>query len=380
MLSILYDGWPLVWQPNGPAAMHLCTLLAYLPDELQAQVALPGQPVHALPEGVIRQVLPTREDEASRLRWEQRRLPRLARELGVDFLHLTSSHPALFGRARTLISPTGYPWRREEDRRAGRKPGLATRLREALSQGGMERVHALLWPEDLPEPDLSLPVLKLPPALHPVFGSVNGNGQMARVEQSLMAGSAALDLPETFLLYHGPHGLQDLRSLLEAWSWAAGSIGDYYPLLLLGLDEQARKALPALAQKYQLGETVRAIPPVSIETLGLLYRKCTALFHPAGVSPWGGAIRPALSCGKPVVALKSELAEALVGPAAYLVPEDGKPAEGSGRALGAALITVVVEESVAEGLRQAAYQRAARWRGAEFRQALLAAYQSLAFH
>ena len=87
--------------------------------------------------------------------------------------------------------------------------------------------------------------------------------------------------------------------------------------------------------------------------------------------------RAALACAKPVVAYESAWADAMVGPAAYLVPPGGGAQAGS-RALGAALITVVVEESVAEELSQAARLRSAQWGQAEFGERLAEAYRQLA--
>jgi glycosyltransferase involved in cell wall biosynthesis len=92
------------------------------------------------------------------------------------------------------------------------------------------------------------------------------------------------------------------------------------------------------------------------------------LFHPAPIAPWGAPERHALACGKPVVASENLFSDALFGPAAYLAPA------GDARALGAALITVVVEDSVAENLSQAARQRAESWLDQGFGQKLYEAY------
>ncbi|MDD5466268.1 MAG: hypothetical protein PHS96_00525 [Anaerolineales bacterium] len=62
---------------------------------------------------------------------------------------------------------------------------------------------------------------------------------------------------------------------------------------------------------------------------------------------------------------------AMVGPAAYLVSPD------DGRALGAALITVVMEGNVSTALVQAAQARRAGWAETKFRSRLWEAYQRL---
>jgi hypothetical protein len=256
------------------------------------------------------------------------------------------------------------------------RPGLAARLREALSQGGLQRARGLLWPADLPVPETGLPVWSLPPVIPPEFIPPYQQPAAALAE----GGPPLLDLPETYILYHGPNAAADLRRLLDAWSWAAGSLGDYYPLLVVGLDEESRQTLAALLSEYGLVETVRALPELPLTGLASLYAGSAAVFHPAGVSPWGGSLRLALACARPVVALETSLADALVGPAAYLVPLTEDRKAGS-RSLGAALITVIVEESVSEGLISAARQRAAGWANPDqekaFASALLQAYYEI---
>ena len=38
---VLYDGWPLVFAPNNPAALHLLAVLAQHPPGFAAHLALP---------------------------------------------------------------------------------------------------------------------------------------------------------------------------------------------------------------------------------------------------------------------------------------------------------------------------------------------------
>ncbi len=94
-------------------------------------------------------------------------------------------------------------------------------------------------------------------------------------------------------------------------------------------------------------------------------------FHPLMDPPWGGPVRLALASGVPVVSFESEPMSALVGPAAYLVKA------GDTRLLGAALITVLVEEGVSQKLAQAGRQRAGTWSPSAFVDGLAQAYESI---
>lgn len=357
MLKVLYDGWSWVYSPNSPAALHLVALLAQLPAEVQAQVALPGGPPGWFPENARPLVEVTADTPRARLAWEQRSLPQLAERLGEARLHLVTPTPALFGRARAVASPAGFF-------EAGGPPvtrGVIDRLRSAAAGGGMARLGALLWPSDLPverqviSAGDGVRVERLPPLALPEPDEPGAN----------------LDLPEDYVLYHGPDHPSALRRLLEIWSWPAGPVGNSYPLLLLGLGEQARQMLPAQLEAHNLAETVRSLPPLAPAQVCEVYRKCTTLLHPAPISPWGDPVRQALAYGKPVVAADGPLADALAGPAAYLLPPDDL------RAFGAAVITTIVEESIAGGLASAARQRASGWDGAGFGSRLAEVYQDL---
>jgi glycosyltransferase involved in cell wall biosynthesis len=364
-LRVLYDGWSTLYQPNGPACAHLLAILSQIPKEIEPVLALPGPAPGWLPE-VETRIQPAKNTTWGHLTWEQRILPKLGADSRAGLLHLMSPQPPLFGRPTSVISPCGF---RADGFSPGRPPrpaGLAARLRAALAQGGLTRARALLWPADLPPLNVPQPVASLPPVVHPDFSFRSEKNGSSRSDET-----TALDLPETYVLYHGPCDPQDLQRLMAAWSWAAGPIGEYYPLVIVGLDGAGRENLAQLAGEYDLAGTVRPLPELSPQLIPRLYQGCSALFHPAPVSPWGGPVRQALASGKPIVAAENRLAAGMVGPGAYLVPGN------DARALGAALITTIVEEQVAEKLSQAARGRADSWRSAEFGRQLWTVYQNL---
>jgi glycosyltransferase involved in cell wall biosynthesis len=377
-MIVLYDGWPLLYDPNSPAALHLLAVLSYLPEEVQAHVALPGDPPGWLSHQAVLHIQPAPGRVWERLRWEQSILPSLAGRLGANLVHLTMPNPALFGRVPSVISPTGL-WegpgvedRAGETSASGEFTGnseprsIIDRLRRSLGQGGMTHARGLFWPSDLPYPEEKqsslAPVIRLPPVIHASFSP-----------PSMFASEdlSALELPETFVLYHGPRSTHALQRLLNAWSWAANVIGEQTPLVLLGMQDADQARLKRLLPGYLFGQTVRAVAPVALSSVAEIYRACAALFHPAAISPWGSPVRHALACGRPVVAAENGLIDALVGPAAYLAPID------DARALGAAVITAIVEEEVFEHLSQAALQRAAAWDRTAFAHALLTAYRTV---
>ena len=189
--------------------------------------------------------------------------------LGARWLHCIGERAPLFGSTPTLFSPAAYPFR------CSAAPGFWERLGQAAGQGGIARARAVLWPEDLAAVDAGY--------AHPRRKLLPPVSALAEISATQPAG---LDLPETFILYHGPGQRGDIERLLAAWSWAAGAIGTYYPLLAAGLESQAGQYFLDLAVKHELGETVRLIPILTPAELATVYRRCACLFHPAAGAPW----------------------------------------------------------------------------------------------
>jgi glycosyltransferase involved in cell wall biosynthesis len=376
-VRILYDGWELAYRPNSPAAIHLLTLLAARPKGIQALVGMPAESIHTIPDGVESHLIAVPDRPESRLLWEQRRLPELGRVLKADLIH-SFEGVALLRRGKSAISPatrallnTGFSHDREP-------LSLAGRLRDAFGQGGFSRAGGLFWPSDLAElintqeSRLSHtrlpPVYLLPAVVHPAFTQ--------RKEQSNLEVLVGQDIPETFILYHGSGERIAIRRLLAAWSWAAGPIGEYFPLVAVGLDRPQVEGFQEIARQIQVDQNVHCLTSVTLPILAKLYQASSVVFCPQETTPWGSSLRQAIACAKPVVGLETPLNDKILGPAGFLVRDSGYETERN-RALGAGLISVIVEEELAQKLTEAARKRSEAYNLIRFSHALGGAYRSL---
>lgn len=356
-IRVLYDGWALSRDPVGPAALHLLEIIAQLPDEVDPTILFPESPPDWIPPGINPHVEITPNSSKGLLKWEQRTLPKLKETLEMQLLHLTSTTPALIGGKGLVISPTGY------GARSGLKMGFADRVRSAFAAGGMVRVGGLLWPIDLPNPEDNIPTFQMSPMVHPDFWEEDKNWALS---------IPGVNVPESYVLYHGPRDPRTLERALQAWTWSAGPIGYQYPLVLIGLDNVAADFVRSLIERFDLEETVFILPAITPNWIPPIYHTASALFHPAPVSPWGGAVRRALACGKPVVALDTTLNSALVGPAAYLI-DLGEPHK-----LGSGVIAVIVKDELVSQLKKAARERVASWVEKDWGKDLLRVYEKVA--
>ena len=368
-MRILYDGWSLIHDPFSPASLHLHAILENIPPQVDPFLALPGNSPGYL-DFCETEHMPTPGTPWGKLRWEQSYLPSLAKKLDVQLLHLfTPTAPALMS-LETVFSPAGFGagssgWSGIQKTTADRSR-LSDRFRISLGMGGLARNSKIMWPDDLPLPAIAGSIASIPPVLPLKFTRDPvpfTGGKIDDLPQDLR-------VPDEFVLYHGPGGRQVLELLLQAWIWAAVAIGEYYPLLLVGLDDQDRQVVSQLGNKLGIADSLLVLPAVTSAMLHNLYQLTAAVFHPAPASPWCGPVRLALASGKPLVAAEDIFSAAIAGPAAYL-------AKGNdARALGAALVTVVVESEMANRLSAAGKHRARDWISNDFGEQLLVLYSS----
>lgn len=348
-IRVLYDGWPLIYQSDGPATLELSALLSLAPSGIEVLVALP---VESSPEGFLAGFELFHQASKDPLHWQQRALPALAKEHDAAIIHSTQPAAALFGGVPTVVSPSGYG-RLDPTGRS-----LRARLGRALGRGGLAQA-AVLYPSDIPAPREFFASRAIPPAAHPHF--------IAKAARP----PADLELPESYLLYHGPSHPGTLVGLLESWTWAAASIGELYPLVLLGLSEEAKRFVEERLPEFHLEDYVHILPRVHPAHIATIYQSAAGLAHPAPPSVWGGPIRLALACGLPVAAQQHPGTAAMVQDAAYLVDA------GDLRGFGAAMITIVVHDQVRGDLQAAAQKISARWEASAFQSELLSLYQEL---
>lgn len=375
-MRVLYDGWSLVRNPISPSALHLLAILENLTNEIDPVVAFP-EPAAEWIGDIPVEIRATPNTASGRLRWEQVVIPMLGRKLKVQLLHLTTSTAPLVSGLRTLFSPSEFGAGMDSFLDVTQSPmesaSFFPRLRRSSAQGGMAQVKEILWPTDLPRSAAHASLVSLPPIVpidfipHTDRQIPNPGEKVDLIDDRV----AQLALPESFVLYHGPGDRQYLKQLLQAWNWAADAIGASTPLLVIGLEGTAQYIFSDLVEELKLGDNLRLLQDVKPDLLPILYRNCTAVFHPAPASAWCGPVRLALASGKPLVAGENSFTEAITGPAAYLA--DGKDA----RALGAALITIIVEEQVAESLSAAAITRTASWISTGFGEQLHLRYQAV---
>jgi glycosyltransferase involved in cell wall biosynthesis len=339
------NGWSLRTRPTGPEALHLLEIMEQLPS---GALVVPGS--GAEPDLVHRPtiVVDIRPGPLGRLFYEQVGLPAACGELGVQVLY---TH-AVFSPIRSRIPVVATAWKSRPT--AGL--GWVDRVRHAAGLAGMAGASASLRYADLhPEGAHSQQAVEIPPLISASFRltSAIGDGEIRK----------AYGLPETYVLSHLSGG-EGLEGLIAAWSWVAGSVGESFPLVLLGLSDGERENARAAASKIGVDGTVLPMDRMAWPDLPAVYRGAACFFH-TGPTYSGQEFRWAMASGLPIACDETAASSRLLGDSAYMAPA------GDSRALGAACLSLLVEPQVADPLRQRGLARSATWATSAASQTLL---------
>jgi glycosyltransferase involved in cell wall biosynthesis len=158
---------------------------------------------------------------------------------------------------------------------------------------------------------------------------------------------------EAYVLCHG-FNRRDIPMILSAWTWVDGSLGDSFPLTFLGAEPDLAREIDATAAELDIEDSVRVQPEIAFEDLPRMYGSAAAFIGTAFKAA-GQTLRWALAAGAPVVGPKTDSFKSVLGSAAYLVPPDDS------RSLGAACLTVLIQERVSEPLRSEGFIRAGNY-------------------
>lgn len=333
-MHLALSGWALARPAPDPGsaaaallALDLLERIPVLAPEARLTLVAPPGDLPALPAAAELTRTPRRRARWEQVWFEQHDAPRAAAAAGADLLLLTAAAAPLRTPVPVAALLTPDPERA--------RPGLPERLRDTLALTGLAGAALrVAWADLPPSLDAGAPVQRLPAVVPPSFRTTDVEG----------AGPG-------YVLAHVA-GAQDVPRVLAAWTWVEAGAGGAVELRVCGALDEAELA----RQVRALGlESVRALPPGDAGALPGLYRAAEAVLSAGAGAGWD--LRWAMASGTPLAAFGTPAANAVVGPAGYLAPP------GDARALGAACLTLLVEQEIARSLRERGLERAEAYRG-----------------
>jgi glycosyltransferase involved in cell wall biosynthesis len=162
-----------------------------------------------------------------------------------------------------------------------------------------------------------------------------------------------------------------LAALMESWRWAAHAMGEGWALHVAAYPSADSAHLEQMRAALDLPGPVLPAPLAGPLAAAELLAGAGAVLRLGRLCAWGDPLLHALAAARPLAIEDAWGVDARVGPAAYLAPS------GDWRALGAAVLTLLVQENIAEQISQAAQLRAAGWGSQEFSARLREVYRAV---
>jgi glycosyltransferase involved in cell wall biosynthesis len=386
-MRVALNGWFLVHNAHTGTGQYLRALCEWLPRVAPqheyyavvpsgriAEYPLPGAD---LPSAVRLHPVPCGASDLDKVRFEQILFPRACRALRADAAHAPHWAPPLASSAPVVVTVHDLIpllTRQLPEYRGGLRVRLYTALVAAASAGA----SLVLADSDASRNDI-LQLLRIPAErVRTVYLAA---GEPYTPDGDWRADESARQkyglAPEGgYVLYLGGFDARkNVRALLSAWTWADASIGQNYPLVLGGQlpapDGRLFEDFPALARELDIADTVKFIGPVDEADKPALYRGASVFVYPSRYEGFGLPPLEAMACGVPVVASNAASVVEVVGRAGYLLPP------GDTRAFGAAIITCVVEPSVAEDLSARGLEQAKKFSWEKTARETAAAYETV---
>jgi glycosyltransferase involved in cell wall biosynthesis len=379
-MHIAFNGW--FWdQPHTGSGQYLRNLLAALHEvapQHRLSLIVPDhvRTLDHLPPDV--DVLPISarfRGDLGKVWFEQRAFPRGVARLSANIAHVPYWGPPLTCTAPMVCTVLDVIPLIVPEYRSGFKTRLYTSLVVAAARGAGHLVtisnsskRDIARRVGIPEERITVTYLAADSAFGPEIGRER--------DQAVRARYGLTDLDD-FVLYLGSFAVhKNVRLLLAAYTYVAQGLGPDVPLVLAGHTPAAWGTprfpdLPGYIAEIGLTSYVRWIGPVDEADKPALYRMASVFVFPSRYEGFGLGPLEAMASGTPVVACTASSIPEVVGDAAFLVDP------GDSRAMGGAILSLILEPDHAALLRRRGLARAREFSWRRTAEATLAVYKQL---
>lgn len=345
---------------SGQYTRQLVYQLNRLVSDLQISLIFPQTPAEsgpeAVPPSVQVKVVPIRPGHLGKLYFEQLLFPRVCQSIGADLAHVPYWGSPLQSAVPLVVTIHDLTTLLVRDYHRAITARMYTALVSAAARtAGQIITDSIASKKDIVK-HLAIPAGEVTP----IYLAA---GPQYRPESDFLIDLAIQQkygLPDFYILYLGGYEIhKNVTTLLLAYTYVAQALGEDYPLVLAGKRPSGpARQMPdydGYIRKLGLTGAVRWIGFVEEEDKPAVYRGASSF---AFLSRWEGFGLPpleAMACGVPVVTSNSASLPEVVGDAAFsLDPDDAKQIGGS-------LIATVVQEELAQELKQKGLAQAANF-------------------
>ena len=361
---------------SGQYTRQLVYHLHRLVSDLEITLIIPQLEEDAVPEdappGVHVKLVPVKAGNKGKVWFEQRQFPQACREAGVDLAHIPYWGAPLRSPVPLVVTVHDLTTMLVPEYRKSPSARLYNALVSASARGANHVItDSLASKKDIIE-HLGIPEERVTAIYLGVSDTFNPKENLI-VDMGILR---KYDLPDFYILYLGGYELhKNVMTLLLAWSYVGQALGEDYPLALAGRKPDAVSDVypdyDDYIRRLRIEEYVRWIGYVDEADKPTLYRNAELFVFPSQHEGFGLPALEAMASGTPVVTTDSASLPEVVGDAAFAVDA------ADARAMAGAIIAAVIQDDLADDLRQKGLARAAQFSWEETAKETLLVYDKV---
>jgi glycosyltransferase involved in cell wall biosynthesis len=377
-MHIAFNGW--FWdRPDTGSGQYTRALIHALrqiqPDLLMTLVIPPHitEIADPPPDVNIAQASTPIGGHLGKVWFEQTSFARTARQIGADLLHIPYWAPPLTAPLPivttihdviTLSMPV-Y------------QGGPLARLYTSLVAAGARGASHVLTDSEASKTEI-IDMLRVDPArVSAIWLATDDRFHPRRDTDDEARIRAAYNLPERFVLYLGGYDIRkNVHTLLLAYTYVGQAMAEDVPLVLAGRqprqwDTPRFPDLPTYIDQLAIQDYVQWTGEIDEADKPTLYRMAEVVVFPSRYEGFGLPVLEAMACGTPVVACNASSVPEIAGEAGFLVePDDAREMSG-------AILSILLQEPLAQQLRNIGLSRATAFSWRKTAQATLSIYQQV---
>lgn len=299
--------------------------------------------------------------------FEQRTVPRMARKIGADVLHVPYWGAPLSSPVPLVVSVLDVIPKLMPEYAMGFFNRLYTELVSTSAQGANHIITISYTSQIDIEATLNIPAARI--SVTYLAPDAEYHPQLGRERDEAIR--QKYDLPEQFVLYLGGFDRRkQVNEALLAYTYVGEAEGDNIPLVIAGREPQWREPLfpdmRAYAEQLNISEYVRWIGYVDEADKPSLYRLADVFVFPSEYEGFGLSPLEAMACGTPTVAFNEPIFDEVLAEGAYLV-EDAREMAG-------AIIALLIQKPFHDAMTNQALAQASHYSWRKTAQGTLEAY------
>lgn len=350
-------------RPNTGSGQYIRQLVYHLNrqvSDLEITLVIPHNAddveTIVVPSDVNVEQIPTRPGHIGKVYFEQVIFPRICKNIGADISHVPYWGSPLRSTIPVVVTVHDLTTMLVREYRRS----IQARLYNALVTASARGADHVITDSQASKRDIISQLAISESDITTIYLASDKSYQPQADLLMDMAVQRKYDLPDSYVLYLGGYEIhKNVTTLLLAYTYVAGALGEDYPLILAGKRPQTTSGRFPDYDRYikdlNLESFVRWAGYIEEQDKPAVYRGASTFVFLSRYEGFGLPPLEAMACGVPVVSSSCSSLPEVIGEAGFAIDPDAE------RHIGGAIISTIVQESLAADMKSKGLKQSAKF-------------------